>query len=101
MKYVVSLTGEVMIVVRAEGLSDEEKEKRIQATAIKLIQLFFIILFQTIFVLFAAALIPVSAVYLGLYDFEQLANAVSNIYFIIISSIVMIAIIWQLGKSSG
>lgn len=88
---VVSSTNHALAVLKNHDLDDLEKERETQKAAIAMLGSFVAILFRVFIVVAVPAALLYMSLITNIVDDAALSDAATNIYFIIVTSIAMIA----------
>lgn len=93
-KIVLSTTHEALAVMRSTELDDDQKEAAVQQAAVAMMLSFFTILLRVIVI----CAVPTAFVYIcmnsGLVTEEAVYSSLSNWYFIVITSVIALAVLF-------
>ena len=94
-KGIIAGTHDAVGVLRSTTLSDRDKETAIQRAAIRTTTSFISLLLRTM----AACIVPVMFVWvfipLGLFSAEEVWQGTTNVYFIVVSVLAMVALVFR------
>lgn len=85
-------TNTALSVMRSRELDDEEKEERVQKAAIAMMKASVVVITRIAATVAVPVIFVAVPVYFGLYTADEVLVAASNWIFIVVSSVVMIAL---------
>ena len=85
-------TNTALGVMRSRELGDDEKEERVQKAAIAMMKSAVVVIIRIAATVAVPVVFVAAPVYFGLYTADEIYAAASNWIFIVVSSVVMIAL---------